>query len=246
MKRFFFKESQRNGDIILPNVEESHHIRRVLRLEDGEEVELYDGSGMTYRAVIGTTEGGNVIMTVTARRHTDEERFRLVVGQAVIKPKKMELLLQKCTELGVHEVAPIVCERSQGNLLQQYQGKMERHNRIIAEACKQCGRPNPLHFRDLLSFDEFLQAGGNTDGALRLLFWEKQRENRLLSDFSEAIRESETAYLLFGPEGGFTAAEVLRAEEMGFHPVSLGPRILRAETAVLAAVAIVQHLRGVV
>ncbi len=155
----------------------------------------------------------------------------------------MELVAQKCTELGVDTLIPFLGARSQGNLVQQFQGKGSRFLRIIDEACKQCRRTVPMKLGEIERFEEVLRAG-RREGDLALFFWEREGQQNLLSSFAEEIGHAASVTLFFGPEGGFTEQEVEAAQDYGCHLVGLGPLILRAETAVFAASSIVQHLLG--
>lgn len=243
MRRFFFTTDQRKEELVTLGGEESHHISTVLRLRQGDPVELCDPSGRIFSAEIVKT-GKTVQLNIHNEiGEVQESRTKLIVGQGAIKNKNMELVVQKCTELGVDTFYPYVGERSQGNVVKQYSGKGERWRRIIGEACKQSLRPYPMELQELLSFAEMISLLEKEDGVLKLLLWEKERQNDL-TRYSHELSESRTVLLLLGPEGGFTAREVEQARLLGWQTIGLGERILRAETAAIAAVSIVQHLRG--
>jgi 16S rRNA (uracil1498-N3)-methyltransferase len=243
MRRFFFTPDDRVGDKVTLCQKESHHIRKVLRLHPGEKIELFDGSETLYNAEI-VELGKNVQLRIIFSKRIDlRQKSELWLGQGVVKTKKMELLLQKCTELGVNGFTPFISSRCQGNLVEQSRQKDERWRRIIHEACKQCFRPQPMTLFGLQSFEEVTAKISSDHDMLKLLFWEKEREISLV-DFSADIKSCPAVKLLFGPEGGFTASEVEAARLAGWQTVGLGERILRAETAAMAAVAIVQHLLG--
>lgn len=246
MRRFFFHSNQRQDDLVTLDSEESHHISKVLRLKKGEKVELCEGKGLVYLAEIVMT-GKSVQLRIVEElgkgQHEQHSRAGLFVGQGAIKIKKMELVIQKCTELGVDGFYPYVGKRSQGNVVQQYRGKGERWRRIVAEACKQSLRSSSLEVHEIISFDEMISLMDKEEGVLKLLLWEKERQTTFTS-FSRQLGQNSTVILLLGPEGGFTHEEVAEARARGWQTVGLGERILRAETAAIAAVAIVQHHRG--
>ena len=244
MRRFYFDPGTRRGDEVLLSEEESRHLVKVLRLTAGENVELLDGLGTIYRAVIAGT-GRRVALRLegVAATAPEGEKF-LWVGQGTLKGDKMDTVVQKCTELGVSRFSPFHSSRCQGRLESLQAGKkQERWQRIGLEACKQCLRlrlprvDGPVPYGELLR-DEALSG----EGMLRLLFWEEEKELHL-RDLPE-ISGAGAMILLLGPEGGFTRQEVEEARSAGFRTVSLGERILRAETATLAAVAVVQFLTG--
>lgn len=243
MRRFFFTTDDRVEDKVTLCQEESRHIRKVLRLHPGEIVELFDGSDILYNAEI-IALGKNVQTRIISSKSIDlQQKSEIWLGQGVVKTKQMELLLQKCTELGVNDFTPFISSRCQGNLIEQSRQKSERWRRIIGESCKQCLRPQTMNLHGFQSFEDVTAKQSNDHGVLKLLCWEKERDVNL-ADFSAEIRSSAMVKLLFGPEGGFTASEIEAARFAGWQTVGLGQRILRAETAAIAAVAIVQHLLG--
>ncbi|MFN2353603.1 MAG: 16S rRNA (uracil(1498)-N(3))-methyltransferase [Desulfopila sp.] len=243
MKRFFFTSAQRSGNRVVLNHSESHHLRRVLRLSTGNRVELYDGTGAVFVAEI-VELGNSATVSIVGRQETDAaQKSGVVVGQGVVKNKNMEVVLQKCTELGVDAVIPFVGRYSQGNRVRQYHGKEERRRRIIDEACKQSGRTVPLDLRPICDADEVINGNRYDARALKLLFWEKENTTGL-QNYGRELEQSDSVILLFGPEGGFYDEEIDKARQQGWQIVGLGERILRAETAAIASVAIVQHYRG--
>ena len=242
MRRFFFDPTVRDGDRVFLSTEESHHITKVLRLKSGDIIEVLDGLGAVYRAVL-TTLGRQVeaqIEEIMAREVGVGKPIR--VWQAILKGDKMDWVVQKCTELGVREIIPFQSSRCQGRLdsIQSHK-KHQRWQRIGLEACKQCRR---LHGVDIAPPTDYplSLAASSGDDPLKLLFWEEEKTTRL-GDI-RGIEQAGAFDLMLGPEGGFTREEVELARLAGWRTVSLGERILRAETATLSAVAIVQFLAG--
>ncbi len=245
MKRFFIREDQINGSVVTLDAHESHHLKTVLRLVPGDQVELLDRRGAHFTGTVLNFDCPSkpcVMVEIGGVRNGVSKRGVFTVGVGVIKVKKMELVLQKCTELGVDKVVPVINARCQGNLIHQYSGKGTRFAKIITEACKQCGRAIPLEVAELTSYDAVVSAQHSAD--TRILFWEGQQEEESLDRVADTLQDEGDITLLFGPEGGLTADEVELARKNDYHIVQLGPRILRAETAVIAAVSIVQHYRG--
>ncbi len=241
MRRFYFSTDHRSKDMVTLSQDESRHICKVLRLQCGAKIELFDGSHIIYCAEI--VELGNRVQAriISSEIIDHKQNSELWVGQGVIKTKKMELLLQKCTELGVNIFSPIISNRCQGNLVAQCRNKNDRWLKIIEEACKQCSRPHPMILQELQTFEEVTVGSSSDKNVLKLLFWEKESK-RNLADFATDLSSFSTVKLLFGPEGGFVDSEIDAARLAGWQTVGLGKRILRAETAAIAAVAIVQHL----
>lgn len=243
MRRFFFDPHVRNGDRVFLSEEESRHISKVLRLKAGDIIELLDGLGAVFRAVI-TAVGRQVEAEI-------EEIITRQVGvgkpiwiwQAILKGEKMDTVVQKCTELGVTGMIPFQSSRCQGKF-DQMQGrkKHQRWQRIGLEACKQCLRLNTINIDEPTTYPESLEKKSGDDSIVRLLFWEEEKTTTL-GDILD-ITKAGSLGLMLGPEGGFTREEIDQARLSGWRTVSLGDRILRAETATISAVSIVQYLAG--
>lgn len=233
MRRFFFDPDQETSDRIKITGSEALHISTVLRMQPGNEVELYDGRGGTVHGKISQLTSREVIIRILSRRIRHDTGAPLTLVQALLKGKKMDFLIQKATELGVHTFIPITtryCEKRAHSARQD-----ERWQRIMLEACKQCGRPTPMLIREPILLEQLHPA----DSSNLIMPWEDE-DSRPLSP--ALLQNKQPTFLLIGPEGGFHPAEVTLIRDLGFSTVSLGPRILRAETAALAATAIVQHL----
>lgn len=243
MRRFFFDPSLRRGDSVVLSEEESRHITKVLRLKQGDTIELLDGLGAVYQAVI-TTVGRQVqadILGIVSKA-TDAGKS-LWVWQGILKGEKMDTVVQKCTELGVTGMIPFQSSRCQGKLdPMQERKKHERWQRIALAACKQCLRLQTIHIDAPAGYSASLTTKAVDKDILRLLFWEEEKTTHL-HDIGEISQASSLA-LMLGPEGGFTRQEVNEARQLGWRTVGLGDRILRAETATLSTVAIVQYLAG--
>ncbi len=242
MRRFFFDPTERDGDRVFLSAEESHHITKVLRLKSGDIIEVLDGLGAIFKAVI--IEVGRRVEAQIEEIMAREVGVGtpIQVWQAILKGDKMDWVVQKCTELGVNRIIPFQSSRCQGRLDElQSRKKHQRWQRIGLEACKQCRR---LHGIDIAVPTDYAELLGknSADKPLRLLFWEEEKTTRL-KDIS-GIDQAGSLDLMLGPEGGFTGEEVELARLAGWRTVSLGERILRAETATLSAVSIVQFLAG--
>ncbi|MDE3074606.1 MAG: 16S rRNA (uracil(1498)-N(3))-methyltransferase [Chloroflexota bacterium] len=204
-------------------------IHTVLRLRDGDQIAVFDGSGQEWRARLK----GTVAELAEPIEHAVEPAVQLTLFQALIRPARMELVLQKGTELGVSCFVPFLAERSvaAGDRRMRWQA-------IVTEAAEQSGRRLMPSIEPVLAFDQAVaQATGE---GVAFLLWEGASEPRL----SAPGKESSRLALIVGPEGGFTEEEVRQARARGAISVSLGRRILRAETAALAATAILMHLQG--
>jgi len=244
MRRFFFEPADRNGEEVRLPETESRHISKSLRLHVGSQVQLFDGTGMRYLAEI-TNIGRQVIARIlTADDEQQEEGTLLHVEQALLKNAKMDFVVEKCTELGVATFTPFISSRCQGKIDDEERGgkRQQRWQRIVESACKQCSRPRPMELKSALSQADLCSSAGQKPHTLRLLFWEEEKKTSLheLPPFTDY----QQIHLLLGPEGGFSKEEVELAGRAGYQSISLGPRILKAETATVAAIAIVRYLAG--
>jgi len=243
-RRFFYNSADKNGEIVVLDDEESRHICTVLRLSEGEEVELFDGSGALYTAVLDTV-GKKVKARITGQTTVTENNLcTLCLGQAVLKGSKVDELIPKCNELGVDILIPFESSRCQGRLGEQRaQKKRERWQRMVDSSCKQCGRLRRMEVDEVVSFQQMIeQLGPVPEKELRILFWEEEQQSSLAQVLAE--KKYQTVRILLGPEGGFSEDEVKLAIEAGWVSASLGRRVLRAETATVAAVSLVQYLVG--
>jgi 16S rRNA (uracil1498-N3)-methyltransferase len=235
MQRFFYDPANETAEQVLISGAEAHHLRAVLRMRLGETAELLDGAGRVISAQIEQISPNSVLFRILSRRRELEPISPLILAPALLKGKKMDLLVQKATELGVHSFQPVItryCE-PQGKDRQL----LDRWQRIMQEACKQCGRAVLMRISPPLPLSELIFP---TD-CVTIMPW----ENETACSFSAlGLKAGQSVALLIGPEGGFHSSEVEQAESSGFRTVSLGPRTLRAETAALVAVVLAQHALG--
>ena len=232
MHRFFFNPDQQTGNQIWITGSEARHIKTVLRMRIGNKVELFDGMGSRIAGQITRVGSREVVIRILSHRTESQDTAPLTLVQAMLKGKKMEMLIQKATEPGVHTFIPLItryCEK------QARSERGERWQRIMLEACKQCGRPVPMQIMKPVLLE---QLSLPTD-CNRIMAWEDEDSRPLTSDL---FYDNTPTTLLIGPEGGFHPSEISHCRDLGFNTVSLGSRILRAETAAIATVAIIQHL----
>lgn len=242
MRRFFIHpDTIAAGSPALTGAD-ARHIKSVLRLKRGDCIEVFDGAGRTYTACIGRLAGDRVEVELENGTVTpQEESLEIVAAQALLKDRKMDTLIRQVTELGISRWVPFVSERtvpSPGK--ERLRSRSQRWEKIAREALKQCRRDRLPAIEPLHTFDQVLDLGA--DCAVRVFFWEEATATLETVPFADA--QPRRLLVVFGPEGGFSKAEAERAREQGFALASLGPRILRAETATLAGCALVQYLFG--
>ncbi len=221
---------------------EARHIQKVLRLKVGAPVCLFDGSGAEYSAVIERLLSDRVDFKVLHRLEVSlESPLNLVVAQGFLKDKKMDGLLRAMTELGVTEWLPFFSQHTVPVVeADRLPDRVARWQGIACQALKQCRRNQAPVIRIPCNFETVLTLEGNFDH--KLLCWEN--ETRTTWPQLATAADTPRILLVMGPEGGFSSNEVTAAQRQGFVSVSLGPRILRAETAAVTAAAIIQHRYG--
>lgn len=225
------------GDVALPD-DAAHHARSVLRLRPGAAVRLFDGQGREHAAELCALSAREVRArlgeAVTAR---PESPLRLTLALAALKGDRFEWALQKAVELGVHELRPVLTARTDAAARPALHGaRHERWRRVIVGACEQCGRAHVPDLAATSTLEDLLRQ--SFDGT-RLLFCERPGQAAL-----HEIPRAARVLALVGPEGGWDDAELDAARGAGFLSVGLGPRVLRAETAAVAALAALQALWG--
>jgi 16S rRNA (uracil1498-N3)-methyltransferase len=234
------------------SADKSHYLVSVLRCREGDAITVIDGSGRAYNATIARISKGNVLIDIAGENASDAESLiNLILCQSILKGDKMDMVIQKATELGVKEIVPVITERT----LVKNTRKTGRWRKIAEEAAEQCKRTvipkihEPIQYRNALcvmsdEYKKFLLTHHDlpiTDYGLNgLIFWE---EGGLpLKESIKKVTTSFHVHILIGPEGGFTPDEVKLAEAHGFVRTTLGRRILRAETAAIVSLSLVQFM----
>jgi 16S rRNA (uracil1498-N3)-methyltransferase len=243
MRYFFIEPDDLKQSIVTIGGNEARHMGKVLRLKPGMTVGLSDGYGMQGEARIRTLTRNQVVLEVLRRFPSRREPSgELVVAQALLKDQKMDLLLRQLTELGMTRWLPFISERSVPQPDERRQAsRTSRWERIAREAVKQCRRGRIPELSPVGRLDDVLREAPHFD--TRILFWERARQALpLMADSGPG--GSLRILVIVGPEGGFSDEEATAAEQTGFRLATLGPRILRAETATVAACTLVQHLYG--
>lgn len=221
-----------------------NHMVRVLRLGAGDTVQLVDEKGMVHFGTINQVARERVAVRIDSSCSAPRSGFtapRITICQGLPKGDKIDLILQKGTELGAHDFWLFGGRRSVAKIrADQQNSKLERWNRITAEAARQCGRPD---IPEVTWRPSAVEAANDSGQELRLILWEGEREHSLKDVFS-AVAKPSSVIVAIGPEGGFDPLEVHHFSQHGFQPVSLGSRILRTETASIAILSIIQYIWG--
>ncbi|HEX4203398.1 MAG TPA: 16S rRNA (uracil(1498)-N(3))-methyltransferase [Ktedonobacteraceae bacterium] len=252
MHRFFLAPSaatlQVGHTLRLPN-KIAHQVRTVLHIAINEELVLLDNSGDELLCVVVQSGKAGVEVEIRERRAGQRESpVQVMLCQGLLKSARFEWLLEKGTELGVTTFAPMQCRRSTAGLEHAGLSKIQRWQHIVQEAAEQCGRARLPALMPICSLEQMLK--DLPTGTLALMPWEEEHALSLHAALrtyidkvasTKSARELLTVALFIGPEGGLTAEEAQLAQRYGVQVVSLGARILRAETAALASVANVMY-----
>ena len=245
MQHFFVTPSQVDGTYIYIEGSDVNHMKNVLRMRPGESVSVSDGNNRKYVCQVEGYEDDRAVLKVTKEEKLDTElSSRIYLFQGLPKQEKMELIVQKCVELGVYQVIPVAMKRCVVKLDEKKAAKkVERWNGIAESASKQAGRgiiPEvlPVHsYRDALVMAEKLD--------VMLLPYELAEGMEATKEIIQSIRPGQSIGIFIGPEGGFEKEEVDLAVEKGAQVITLGKRILRTETAGLAILSVLMfHLEG--
>ncbi len=239
MHKFFTKELESSKAVL--RGDDHKHLSRVLRLKPGDPVVVNDENGQDYSGVIDLIEKDHTVIILTEKMETsNESNVEITLYQALPKSGKLDLIVQKCTELGVNKIVPVITERVVVQNQSEFK-KLDRLKRIALEAAKQSKRSLIPLITEPITFEELLSNMKNHDvmivpyeNAMQYGFHALKRELAILSSFG----------IFIGPEGGFTEAEILDLETRGAKIVTLGKRILRTETAGFTAAIMIQMLYG--
>ncbi len=231
------------GSFDLPP-EAAHHAARVLRLREGDRVELFDGLGNECHGVITELGGRHMVVGEITIGSTDRESpLRVMLAQAMSSSEKMDWVIQKATELGAAEIQPLATERSVARLSAERAAKRLEHWRQVAiSACEQCGRnllPEIHAPLDIMVWLQRMKELPEESAATKLILLPQGA-----ASLNSLEKPNGSVVLLIGAEGGFAEAESDSALRCGFAPIRLGARVLRTETAAVAGLAALQTLWG--
>jgi 16S rRNA (uracil1498-N3)-methyltransferase len=233
-----------NEHSVTLSADETQHLRNVLRLKTGDEVYVFDGAGGEYRGEIKAIarDQADIQLVEDVKPPATESPLHLTMAVALLKGDKFDLVAQKLTELGVNRIVPVSTARADVRIRNDADAdrKLGRWQRIVMEATKQCGRARLMEIELPITFDQFITT---TDDDLRLMFAEGGG-----APFADAVATSHPPHkkvtALVGSKGGWTGEEMNQALEAGWRIVTLGGRIMRAETAAIACAAMLQHRLG--
>ena len=228
------------------STDEARHARDVLRLHSGDEVYVFDGAGKEFRCTVREFDRDGAVLDVleAVEPARAESPLDLTLAVALLKGEKFDLVVQKATELGTSRVVPVATARADVQIRNGDDGKRKvaRWQRIALEAAKQSGRARLMEIEEPVGFKALIDRPVE-DGGLRLMFAERSGTSLATLELASQVGSAKV-FALIGPEGGWTDDEIELAREAGWKIVTLGGRTLRAETAAIAIVTILQHRFG--
>jgi 16S rRNA (uracil1498-N3)-methyltransferase len=242
MRRLFYKGLL--ADTIEITGSDAHHLMHVMRAKAGQEVTVVDDEGSVARMEMTAFREDAVTLNLKERLAANTESpLELVLAQCLLKADKMDYVVQKAVELGVTEIVPVKSH----NCVVRYDAKkaaarQARWQKIAEEAAKQCGRTALTEVAPITDLSDLIEENRGTEDTEIVFCYENEDETTVKSCLQAA--KGKRLILLIGPEGGFTLDEAAKVQEAGGKAVTLGPRILRAETAAVAAVTVAQYENG--
>jgi len=243
MRRFYAPPENFQADKIRLDFEETRHLRDVLRLRAGENINIFDGAGKEFSCVVEEIGRRETVLKILAEINPSatESSLDLTLAVALLKGEKFDLVLQKATELGVTRFVPLETRRADVKLkdAKEIEKKLERWRKIVIEAAKQCGRAKLMQIENARNFRSFIEASADSNREENLVLFSERG-----GDSFAGVKAEKKLVAVVGSEGGWEDSEIEAARANGFQIVTLGGRILRAETAAISIAAILQNRFG--
>ena len=253
-RRFYAPPDNIAGSLVTLSAHETHHLMHVLRMTPGDEAFVFDGCGREYRCSFRRVENNHAQLEISdTLSDLVESPLHLTLAQALAKGERFDFIIQKATELGVNGITPLVTRYADVRLDDQQKTKrVERWRRISLEAMKQCGRRRLVEITSPRTLREFIAANEASPDALpaaashlvRAKLFFSERGGIAVTDALAGISKTCPIVALVGPEGGWSDDELDLLNDFGCQAVTLGPRVLRTETAAVVAITLIQNAIG--
>lgn len=242
MSKFFVSAEQIKEEFIEIEGGDARHVATVLRGKIGEDIIVCDGNGVDYECVISEIGNKKVRAKIIKKSiNKNEPSIKITLFQSLPKHDKMETVIQKCVEIGVDEIVPVISENTVVKVRENAQKKLERFRKIAEAAAKQCQRGKIPAVGGITDFKDAVEMAKSLDNAV--IPYEKEK-NRTMKDFTDNFK-GKTVGIFIGPEGGFSDDEITLCSNNGIKSITLGGRILRTETAgLVASVILLYEMEG--
>jgi 16S rRNA (uracil1498-N3)-methyltransferase len=221
------------------------YLKQVMRLKNGDRINIFDGFGREFEAVIKNFSTKTVLIELGEIIPAAAKEIRITLAQALPKARKMDAIVKSAAELGADIIIPFDAARSVGHIVEEKSySKAARWQKIAREAARSSHSNNIMKVSEVSSFTDMLSAASGD--ALKLIFWEEEYQKTIKDTLTdETIPATKDFFIVVGPEGGFSKDEILKTKNAGFKSVSLGRQILRVETATAAIISILQYEKGI-
>jgi 16S rRNA (uracil1498-N3)-methyltransferase len=242
MQKFLISKNHISENTAVITGQDAKHIAKVLRMLPNDKIIFTDGQGKDYISIITKISLDEIILEIKESHDSEcESPVKISVFQGMLKDKKMDTLIRHLTELGISKWIPLFCERAIPKPDQKkIDTRIQRWEKISKEALKQCNRSALPIIKKPVAFSDIIKGASQFD--LKIIFWEDATAS--VKKLSQKTKDIKSICIMIGPEGGFSEEEANLAKEAGFEICSLGPRILRAETASITACSLIQHYFG--
>ncbi|TDW14579.1 16S rRNA (uracil1498-N3)-methyltransferase [Breznakia blatticola] len=232
MQQYFIKENLKVNDLVNFTSEQQKHIKQVLRMKEGSVIKVVDASETGFLATISYQQN-QVFARIIEPTKSNKERIKVTLIQGMIKGERWDMCIQKACEFGVHQIIPLISNRTIVKLHDKVEKKLERYNKIALEACEQCKRDHLVEVTAPISMKQLHEYKSE----LNLFAYEDADSiSQNIKDILLANKEVQSVTIVIGSEGGFDKQECENAQAQGYEMISLGKRIYRAETAAMAAI----------
>ena len=245
-RRFYASPDNITASLATLSTQETHHLIHVLRMTPGDEAFVFDGCGREFRCSFSRVEANQALLEIEETlSDIVESSLHITLAQALAKGEKFDFIVQKATELGVSAVAPLITRNSDVRLDdQQKNNRVERWRRISLEAMKQCGRRRLVEIARPRSLREFIAETTALDARNQVTLVFSEGGGMPIAEALQPSAEGSAVCALVGPEGGWSTDELEALKDSGSSAVTLGPRVLRTETAALVALTLIQNALG--
>jgi len=242
MNRFYHSGQINIDETIVLDEFAAHHAQKVMRLKNNDQLILFNGDGSDYTGHVIIISKRQVQVSIKSKKSIESEsNIRVILLQALTSSEKMDLIIQKTTELGISEIQPIVCERSVVKIKnEKIEKKLLHWRQVSIAACEQCGRAEIPTIYKPVNIIKYLEKISESDKTTKIIL--SPEATKSLNNSTPNIKQD--IKVLIGPEGDFTKQELDYSIQKGFSPIKIGPRILRTETAPICILSILQYKYG--